>query len=246
MKIKNLPFAVVTLFVATLSSHAAVIVNWQNDAVTGTDTTAPATTVATGVSSSSLSQLIGGTAGWPDTLAGLQNSASVNSLATAISAGDYFSFTVTSDASIEASYSSLFLRYSVAANTQPAQTTFSLLSSVTGFTSLDSIDSFTADATVGGLITGTGTFDLSSTSALQSIAAETPVEFRVYIYNTGTNPMTRIGIGQGFATNGTPDLTLNGELVAIPLPEPSTPAFLGMGLAAIFVIRRGRACKQLS
>ncbi|TWT50447.1 hypothetical protein Pla22_31900 [Rubripirellula amarantea] len=132
--------------------------------------------------------------------------------------------------------------YLIQANVQPAKAEFSLLSSLTGFTSTDVIDSISGTAAAAGLITGTGTFDFSGASGLQNVAAGDIAEFRIYVHNSGANPMTRIGIGQAFGTNGTADLTLNGTINAAAVPEPSLLALLGcMGLFAIEVRRRKAA-----
>lgn len=228
--------ALATCLALSTAGRAAVIVNWQNDPVTATDLSIAAASVATGVSSSVLSQNIGASAGYVNALGGLQNASGVNSLAAAITANDYFSFTVTPDVGQEVSFSSLFLRYSVGANVRPATTVFSLLSSATGFTASDGLGTVTADLPSASSATGTGTFTLGQ-ALLQNVT--TAVTFRLYVYNTGINPMTRIAIGQLSAINGTPDLTLDGTIAAIP--EPSTWALLTLGLACVTVFHCRRA-----
>jgi hypothetical protein len=150
----------------------------------------------------------GGEARWPDALVVLRHDSPISSLANSIVANDYFSFTI--DGST-ASYESIFVRITVQANAFPATTEFSLLSSVTGFgEGAVALDIFSVSASQSGANHGTGTFDLSKVAALQN--ATGAVEFRIYYHDTGANPMTRIGIGQAFATNGTPDLTVTGSV----------------------------------
>ncbi len=234
--IKISAYALAIFLSVCTAGQAAVIANWENDNVTSTDLTTAADTVAAGVTSSVLTQNIGSTGAWTDALSGVQNGPTINSLATAITANDYFSFTITPDSGKKVSYSDLFLRYSVGANTAPATTVFTLLSSKTGFTSADGLDTVTAALPSGASIVGTDTFTLGQ-ALLQNVT--TAVEFRIYAHNTGTNAMTRIAIGHLFATNGTDDLTLNGAIANIP--EPTTWALLTLGLTCVTVFRRRRA-----
>lgn len=178
---------------------------YENNNVTASDLTTAADATHTNLTPSLLGQQIGSAASWPNCLAGLQNSASINSLSAAIAAGDYFAFTVTPDAEVVTSYSNLFLRFSVGANVRPATTVFTLMSSETGWTAADGIDTITAVLPSDVSVVGTDTFDLTGESALQNVAAGTPVEFRIYAHNTGANPMTRIGIGHLFWTGSVDD-----------------------------------------
>jgi hypothetical protein len=227
---------ILALALTAITTQAAVLVNFENDNVVGTDLTTPADFVDADLTSTVLTQGIGSAGGWTDALAGIQNSAAINSLSAAITANDYFSFSVTSDALREISCSSLFMRYSVGANVRPAQTTFTLLSSLTGFTSADGLGTIIAALPVDASVVGTGTFDLTGVTALQNIAAETSVQFRIYAHNTGANPMTRIGIGHLFFNNGTDDLTLNGTITVVP--EPGAMAMLLGGLGMLTLFRR--------
>ena len=219
---KKLITTIAVALVAATAVRADVLALWENDDLTTTSLTAVADTVHVDLSSSTMDQLIGGADGWNDTLGAIQNDAGVNSLATAITAGDYFTFTITPDAGKVVSYSDAFLRYSVGANVRPSTTVFTLMSSLTGFTSSDAIDTVSASLPVDASVVDTGTFDVTGESALQSVAAGTAVEFRLYAHNTGANAMTRVSIGHLFSANGTDDFVLNGTVI----PEPATLGLL--------------------
>ncbi len=231
---KRLITTMAIALVAATAVRADVLALWENDDLTTTNLTATADTVHADLSSSTMDQLIGSADGWNDTLGAIQNAAGVNSLATAITAGDYFTFTITPNAGKVVSYSDAFLRYSVGANVRPATTVFTLMSSLTGFTSADAIGTVSASLPVDASVVGTGTFDLTGASALQSVAAGTAVEFRLYAHNTDANAMTRVSIGHLFATNGTDDFVLNGTVV----PEPATLGLLGFAAAGMLWVRR--------
>lgn len=178
---------------------------YENNNVTGSDLTTSADATHAALSPSLLGQQIGSAASWPNCLAGIQNNASINSLSAAITAGDYFAFTVTPDADAMASYSNLFVRYSVGANVRPAATELTVMSSLTGFTATDGIDTVSVVLPADASVVGTGVFDISGESGLQNVVAGTVVEFRIYVHNTGANPMTRIGVGHLFYTGAADD-----------------------------------------
>lgn len=219
------------VLIAAITVRADVLALWENDDVAGADLTAAVDTVHADLSSSVLSQAIGSAANWNDTLGAIHNAAAVNTLAAAITANDYFSFTVTPDAGKSVNYSDLFLRYSVAANVQPATTVFTLMSDVTGFTALDGIDTVSATHSSGTSIVGTDTFDISGVAALQNVASS--VEFRLYVHNASGN-MTRVAIGHLFYGNGTDDLVLNGTVI----PEPATMGLFGFASAGLLWWRK--------
>ena len=146
---------------------------------------------------------------WPNALTALQNSAGIDSLAAAISGGDYFTFTVTPGSQATASYTNLHVRVSLGANAQPATTVFTLMSSLTGFTAADALAAFTNETTTASTMGIENDLDLGGIAALQNVAAGTAVEFRIYAHNIGANPMTRIGIGKAWGA-AADDLRLSG------------------------------------
>lgn len=135
------------------------------------------------------------------------------SLANAITANDYFSFTVNADPGYKFSVTNF---------------TFNFERSSTGgqdWTLRSSADSFAADlATFTGLANGT------SHAADLALTDLTGVEFRFYGYN-GTGTAGSAGLeGSGN------DLVLNGTVSVIP--EPGTLALLGAGIVLLFNFRR--------
>ncbi len=228
-------FVLASLAIVLLTSvpaSAAVIVGFDFDGLATNQTSAGPGTTDPGVSSSNFTLAAGNaTAGWSDAIATIQNNATINSLATAVAADDFFSFTVTPGAGNEMSFTDLFVQFSLGANTQPAATEFSLLSDIDGFTT--SIGSPLSGSATTAFATGTGTFDLTSLGAQTG-----PVEFRIYYHNTGANSMTRIGIGRAFSSSATPALTLNGTVTPTAVPEPSSLAVLGLVGVAVAVRRR--------
>ncbi|MEA2068349.1 MAG: PEP-CTERM sorting domain-containing protein [Verrucomicrobiota bacterium] len=94
------------------------------------------------------------------------------------------------------------------------------MSSLTGFTASDGLDTLDVSATIGGANYGEGTFDLSGVSALQTVAAGTVVEFRMYAHTT-SGQMTRMGVGEAWGPDRD-DMTLNGTVI----PEPATLTLL--------------------
>lgn len=148
---------------------------------------------------------------WPNALTALQNNAAINSLASAISGGDYFTFTVTPDAQSVASYTNLHVRISLGANVQPATTVFTFMSSLTGFTASDALAAFTNETTTASTMGIVNNLDLGGIPALQNVTAGTAIEFRLYAHNIGANPMTRIGIGNAWGA-AADDLRLSGSV----------------------------------
>jgi len=146
---------------------------------------------------------------WPNALTALQNDANINSLAAAISAGNYFTFTVMSGTRASASYTNLHVRISLGANAQPATTVFTLMGSLAGFASANALAAFTNETTSASTMGIENDLDLGGIAALQNVAAGTVVEFRLYAHNIGANPMTRIGIGKAWG-GAADDLRLSG------------------------------------
>jgi hypothetical protein len=220
---KLLLLPLLPVFITSIT-HADVLANWNLDSLAGGEASAVVTDIAAGVS---VNELTGGEGlKWANALAALPNGTGANSLANAIELGDCFSFTLTPNAG-EVSYDSIFVRVTVGANVQPATPRFSLLSSVTGFSSSDALDTFDVSMSTNSS-NGAETLDLSGLGEVEG-----PVEFRIYYHDVGPNPTHRVAIGKIFSPNGTPDLTVNGTVAGkrVSITEPSTYAGL-LGLVA--------------
>jgi hypothetical protein len=167
-----------------------------------------------GVTASATSNTFGGT-GFNQT-----------SFASAISADDYLSFTLTPAATTDLSLSSVSMLLGVA--TAVTNFNVALASSVTGFTTSDAIWTFSF-ATASPAVQ---TVSLSGVTALQNLGG--PVEFRVYGWRDTTGTTTfRIRDNSGS------DLSLAGTVSAVP--EPSAYAALAGAVALAFACRRKRA-----
>lgn len=211
--------------------HADVLANWNLDSLAGGEASAAVANVYAGISAGDLTG--GEGLKWANALAALPNGVGASSLADAIDLGDCFSFTLTPSAE-EVSYESVFVRVTVGSNVQPTTTRFSLLSSVTGFSSSDALDTFDVSLSTNSS-NGAETFDLTE---LRDI--EGPVEFRIYYHDVGPNPTHRVAIGKIFSPNGTPDLTVSGTVgKRVSIPEPSTyTGLVGLIAFGAAVLRR--------
>lgn len=139
------------------------------------------------------------------------------SLADALAAGEYLSFTVSVNEGVSLDLtdidSTLFTQ-----NMRPRS--FALLASATGFTSGDVITDF------GGIVTGIQSFgqetrnaNLSNVAALQNLTGT--VEFRIYAYGATTNSFEAVGIGNQTGS----EITLRGKLSTNSIePESVTDA----------------------
>jgi hypothetical protein len=165
-------------------------------------------TLGAGVNASATSNTFGGS-GFDQT-----------SLANAITAGDYLSFTVTPAATTSFSLSSLSLLFGV--GTAVTNFNLALMANVSGFTTGDALWTYSfSTASPAAQNVGLGGF-----AALQELAAA--IEFRVYGWRDTTGTSTfRI------RDNAGNDLALSGSVSAIP--EPSTyatiAALLGFAVA---------------
>lgn len=187
------------------------IVSWE---ITGANATVSnpqvATSLAAHVASASLTLGSGVTpASAVDTFGG--SGFNTLSLAAAIADNDYISFTLAPASGYRLSLSSIAVNTGVSS----AVTSFhgDLLSSATGFTSSDSLHTYSFSTTTAPaqLIT------LSSVTALQNISD--PIEFRLYGWRDPAGTSTfRIRNLSGS------DLAINGSITAVP--EPSTCAVL--------------------
>jgi len=209
------------LLLGTVSLACAQLASWE---VTGVNagSTHPfsATTLNNSVMSANLTLGSGVSASSSgDTFGG--SNFDQTSLSSAITGGDYISFTITPRIGHNINISSITLNSGVVT----AVTNFngSLLSSATGFTSSDSLLSYSFS--IAGAAAQSVT--LSGITGLQNVTAG--IEFRLYGFRDTTGTSTfRIRNLSGA------DLVINGTASAIP--EPSTLGFLAgasvLGLAA--------------
>ncbi|WP_309396788.1 hypothetical protein [Cerasicoccus maritimus] len=223
------------LFGAAFNAQAVNIAAWDLDGNTSS-LTMPATYEDSLITASDLSITGLSSANWPNTISVVQNNGSIDSLATALAAENYFTFSVSVDAGNEISFDDIDIIYSLGANTTPATTTFALLSSVTGFTDADTIASFSHEQTTSNTQGLSDTFDISGISELQGVTGT--VEFRIAFFNTGENAMTRVAIGRGFNVDGANDIQINGSITAVP--EPSYFACGALVLIGVCLMRRRR------
>ncbi|MDQ8206312.1 PEP-CTERM sorting domain-containing protein [Coraliomargarita sp. SDUM461003] len=150
-----------------------------------------------------------------------------NTEADAINGDDYFSFTITPDASFEVNLTSLIFDYSANGSGSSGQNTasFFLRSEVDGYATNIGI---TVSATAGVTAADYQRQTISLTdAAFQGLSGST--EFRIYLYQTqdSSGDVARLD-----------NVTLNGSLSAIP--EPSSFALLAgiCGLTSVIVRRR--------
>ena len=230
--------AAAIVITAGAPAQAAVIASWDFTTLPFTTTTtyvlAPQTanTADPNVTVSQLNKSANETWGYSDNVNQLAvyNAADTSTLATAISAGAYETFTINVAAGYSLNLSSMSLATSRGSDNNTASGTSYLLSSLTGFTAANAVGSGLNDkpwiahvapnysATVPWSVDLTGSFFQNLTSG------SGPVEFRVY---------TPAG---AYSNNGIQQLTLNGVITAVP--EPSTWMLLAVGLPVITVLRR--------
>ncbi|NJK92548.1 MAG: PEP-CTERM sorting domain-containing protein [Blastochloris sp.] len=136
-------------------------------------------------------------------------------LAATIVDNAYFTFTLQANTGFEIDFNT-FAYTGQASGTGP-----------TGFAFRSSVDSFAANL---GAPTATGvSIDLSAAS-FQNLTG--PIEFRLYGFGASSAAGT-------FSVN---DFTFSGNVAVVP--EPSTYALLGLGLGALWVLRRQRSHKE--
>ena len=233
---------VITLF-ATANLSAETIVQYSfssnlNATTEDANLTASAVTLGSGLSANPSGDGNAGRSGSSNSLfarASVTNPTNQITSATAITANDYFSFTVDVGSGFEMDLTSLTfdLGYTRNGSFEGKQFRTYLLTDIDGFSSSNLVGYDTVDATVNGgslqYPNGTTTITLSG-AQYQNLTGST--EFRLFIAdNTGSSDyIHRID-----------NVTLNGEVAAI-VPEPGSLAMLG-GLMALgyVMVRRRRA-----
>ena len=210
---------VVTAQLATweITGANATVTNPQAATSLGSNISSASLTLGSGVTAASAADTFGGSA--------FNNT----SLAAAITGSDYLSFTIIPSAGYALSISSITLNSGVAT----AVTNFhgELLSSSTGFTSSDSLHSYSFSTTGA----PAQSITLSGVAGLQNVSSS--IEFHLYGWRDSSGTSTfRIRNLSGI------DLVINGSLAAIP--EPSTWAVIlgGVALAGAMIRRRRLAC----
>jgi hypothetical protein len=126
-------------------------------------------------------------------------------LAGALAGNDYFSWTITPKPGLSMTLTSLVVR----PVSQNRERTFTVFSSVNGFSEGNEIGSFAAQANMNGAIQ---TIEMSGHMNL----AES-VEFRMYVHGY-TDSYEAVGMGNGDVN----DLVINGSTAVIVVPEPAT------------------------
>jgi hypothetical protein len=172
-------------------------------ALSGVSTTAPSLVASLGPGLTAINYLGNGLTGSNQT---------ATSLAAAITGNDYISFTVTPTSGRTLSVSSVKLR----PVSQNRARSFTLMSSVRGFTAGNEISTFTASASDGAPLT---TINITGHTNLTGA-----VEFRLYVYGF-TDQWESAGIGNRSASLSEADLIVEGSL------SSSTVAVTGVSVS---------------
>lgn len=223
-RLSTLVFSVAVIGLTT-PQLPAQIVAWNVNGI-NSSTTNPfsATTLATGLSSATLTIGSGVTASSASSTFG-GSDFNTTSLASAITGNDYLSFSITPSAGYSFSASSLSLTFGVA--TAVTNFNVALMSSATGFTSGSELWTFSFSTAS----PATQSITLSGLSGLQGLSSAT--EFRLYGYRDGSGTTTfRI---RDLSGN---DLSLSGSVSAIPEPSTYAAIFGAAALAAAIWSRR--------
>ena len=221
---KKLITTMAVALVAATAVRADVLATWDNNPLAAQVTAAPVGTTHANVSSSDLTFGSGFTTGNASACLAVK-SIFQPTLAAAISTDSYYSTTLSIDAGYQANFDSVGFEGTAYAWNGAASVDFALLSSETGFTSVDVLGTISGIAGANPAHFFDKIFDVSSVSGVDNVTGS--VEFRLYAYNTGANAMSQLSIGHAFytgANTGTQDLEFNGTVSAIP--EPATLGLL--------------------
>ena len=239
MKMKNfLLSALVCLGCVSLLSNeslAASVALFQTDGLaTGSETSSPVTSNDPNVTVSPLTQGPGlVNYAWTTSLA-VRNHDLAATYAGAVTAQDYFTFTVTPNAGYAVDYEdlNLYVAMNGAAGNSAATNDLSLASDVDGFTT--PLTTVTANHTAGVGGTENNPISTSLGTTLQGITA--PVEFRLYLHSPTGVPN---GLGLGWIFNAGQvhdDLHLLGTVSQVP--EPTTLGLLSLSSLALIGLRK--------
>ncbi len=203
----------------------AQVAAWDVSGVSASDTPLGASSLGTNIASATLALGSGVNASSAADTFGASGFTET-SLANALLNADYLSFTITPTAGFKLSISSV--SFTTGVSTAVTNFNANLFSSSTGFTSSDSLYSYSFATTTA----ANQSVTLSGISALQDVT--TSIEFRLYGYRDISGTSTyRIRNLTGS------DLIINGTVTAVP--EPSAYALLGgVGVLGVTVIRRFR------
>ncbi|MCP5537949.1 MAG: PEP-CTERM sorting domain-containing protein [Akkermansiaceae bacterium] len=157
--------------------------------------------------------------------------ATANSLANAITANDYVTFTIAVDTpgtTLNISDFSVGGAVASTTNNRPADT-WNVLAQVNGGSTWVAANALLTTDKVIGVVQGLTAFDdihidLSGDSTFQGI---TSVEFRIYMWGSNGNGTTSRGQIDNLVVEGT-----------VAIPEPSSAALLGLGGLALILRRR--------
>ena len=221
----------VALWVALTAMVRAqtTLVGWDVNGTTESATSLTAGTFDSNISQSSPSGVLsrGAGAASPGNAAGNSFGASgftATTLTNAITAGDYFTFSITVNSGYAMTLSSLTMKLF---DTTSGPTNGAVFSSVGGFASSGSaIQSFT--------LTGNANNDQSITLSAGSFSNLTgTVEFRIYAYGGGSSSTDKMRI-RDLSGN---DLVISGTVSAIPEPETTGICFGAFALGAVMLMR---------
>jgi hypothetical protein len=226
MTLAKIALVTVTMTLLT-AAQAATLADWNIGAGPADLSARLLVSSATGITGSSL-----GTGGGLGYAGGTfyANFADQTSIAGALSAGDYYTFSVTVGSGFTADFTSIQTRIE----------NYSGLITGINFTVRSSLDGFTTDLIAPINLTNSNSFDQAVTlgSGFTGLAGGTNVEFRFITWQNGT-PTAGVAFGwRNPAAGGT--LRLDGTITAIP--EPSTAILTVLALFAGFgALRRRQA-----
>jgi hypothetical protein len=197
-------------------------IDFINDSLSGITLTADSN-----LTTASLALGSGASAGTAFGSLGFANAGDASTLSGAITDSVYHSFTLTPTAGYQLNITGV--SYNADASSGTSTFNFDLLSSATGFTSSDSLGTFSVINSAA----ASGTINTSANTSLQGITST--VELRIYVSRSAGN-----GTAAYYADDG-----VNGGLFSVDgtvtaIPEPGTWALIGLGSAVVLWRMRRR------